>query len=282
MPRAAVLGSPVGHSLSPVMHRAAYAALGLSDWTYDVRECTSEELAGVLNEVRADPLWAGLSLTMPLKLAVMGLADEVDELAARAGSANTVVRRADGSLWLTNTDVVGVAASLDALELPPGLKSAVVLGGGGSARAALLALEQRGVSEIRVVMRDVSRGRDLRSIVGCTVALVPWTSIGAEIASAALVLSTVPSSSKLALDTWPARCSLFDLTYDPWPTPLVALASSSGALTIGGLRMLAVQAAAQVEHMTGLVVDAGILEAAGAGELAHRAALAARSLGVRA
>lgn len=271
MPRAAVLGSPVGHSLSPVMHRAAYQALGLTDWTYDARECTSEQLADVLAEVRSDPSWGGLSLTMPLKLEVMELVDEVDELAQRVGSANTVVRRADGSLWVTNTDVVGVAASLDSLDLPAGLKTAVVLGGGGSARAALLALEQRGVSEIRVVMRDVSRGRDLRSVVGCTVALVPWSEIATEIASAALVVSSVPSSSKVALDVWPARCSLFDLTYDPWPTPLVALASSAGAKTIGGLRMLAVQAAAQVAHMTGHEVTSSVLEHAGVAELARRA-----------
>ncbi len=271
MPRAAVLGSPVGHSLSPVMHRAAYASLGLADWTYDARECTSEQLADVLAEVRDDASWAGLSLTMPLKLEVMALVDEVDDVARRAGSANTVVRRPDGTLWATNTDVVGVAASLEALALPTGLKTAVVLGGGGSARAALIALEQRGISDVRVIMRDVSRGRDLRDVVGCTVSLVPWSSLADEVAAAALVVSSVPSTSKVALDSWPSRCALFDLTYDPWPTPLVALASSAGATTLGGLRMLAVQAAAQVEHMTGRAVDTAVLEAAGSAELDRRA-----------
>lgn len=268
--RAAVLGSPIGHSLSPVMHLAAYAALGLDDWTYEARECTSDQLGSVVAEVREDASWAGLSLTMPLKLSVMDLVDEVDQLARRAGSANTVIRRDDGSLWATNTDIAGVTASLDALELPAGIHGAVVLGGGGSARAALIALEGRGIRDIRVVMREVSRGRQLRDVVDASVSLVPWTQLKDEIASAALVLSTVPSTSRVELDTWPRRAALLDLTYDPWPPPLVQAALASGASCLGGLLMLAVQAAGQVALMTGLTIDFRVLQAAGEAELARR------------
>src|SRR5579859_5144572 len=107
--KAAVLGKPVGHSLSPALHRAAYAALGLDGWSYEAIECDEVRLPGLL--VGCGPGWAGLSLTMPLKRAVLPLLDHVDPLAAEVGAANTVVFFA-GLRHGHNTDVPGMASAL--------------------------------------------------------------------------------------------------------------------------------------------------------------------------
>src|ERR1700727_3070698 len=107
--KAAVLGTPIAHSLSPALHRAAYRELGLDDWSYDLVECDEADLAGYLGS--RGPDWAGLSLTMPLKRTVLPLLDHVDQLAAATGGANTVVFRPDGRYGY-NTDVQGIVDAL--------------------------------------------------------------------------------------------------------------------------------------------------------------------------
>lgn len=108
--RAAVLGSPIAHSLSPVLHRAAYAELGLDDWSYDRFEVDEAGLPGFVGEL--DDSWAGLSLTMPLKRAIIPLLDEISDTAASVEAVNTVVFREDGRRVGDNTDIPGMIAAL--------------------------------------------------------------------------------------------------------------------------------------------------------------------------
>ena len=255
--RAAVLGSPVGHSLSPALHRAAWAAVGF-EGSYDARECPAEALPGVLAEVRGDEAWVGLSLTMPLKEVVLGLVDEVSPRAASLGTANTVLRRPDGSLWATSTDGDGVLAAVQAVGAPAG--PVAILGAGGTARAALGVLP-----EAVVVARSAARA----AILGAPV--VTWSDFRAG--SYALVVSTTPSGATdgLAESRWPADVALVDVVYDPWPTRLGSAALSAGAAVCGGLEVLVGQAVEQVELMTGRRPDPAVLRAAGESQLAGRA-----------
>ena len=155
--KAAVLGSPIAHSLSPALHTAAYAALGLDDWTDQAIEC---DAAGLPAFVTArGPDWAGLSLTMPLKRTVLPLLDHVDPLAAATGGANTVVFRPDGRYGY-NTDVRGIVDALTEAGAPaPG--RATIIGAGATACSALAALRELGTAGADVVVRDPSRAAGL-------------------------------------------------------------------------------------------------------------------------
>ncbi|MGE3285325.1 MAG: shikimate dehydrogenase, partial [Pseudonocardia sp.] len=147
--RAAVLGSPIAHSLSPVLHRAAYAELGLDGWSYGMHECDEAGLPGFVDGLGTD--WAGLSLTMPLKRVALQVADEISPLAAATGAANTLVLR-PGSRFADNTDVAGLVA---ALGRGSGA-TALVLGAGGTAQAALAALRELGICDVTVAVRSLA------------------------------------------------------------------------------------------------------------------------------
>lgn len=240
--RAAVLGSPIAHSLSPRLHRAAYAALGL-DWEYDGIECTPPELADLLAGLRDDE-WAGLSLTMPLKQAVLPLLDTLTDLARDVAAANTVLLR-DGRLHGDNTDVHGIVAALREAGVPDP-RRAVVLGGGATARSALAALRELGCDHVGLVVRSepveaLAAARRL----GMSPQVLPVDAIG----SADLVISTLPPGAGDALSGHLVGVpALLDVVYAPWPT---ALASACGGVVVGGAAMLLHQAALQVELMTG-------------------------------
>jgi shikimate dehydrogenase len=250
--RAAVLGRPIGHSLSPVLHRAAYAALGLSDWRYDPVECGEADLAGFVAGL--GPEWAGLSLTMPLKRTVLALADEVSPLAAAVGAANTLVLRG-GCRRAENTDVAGIAAALrEAGVTEP--TQAVLLGAGGTAQAALAALRDVGVPRPTVLVRDPARAADLGAAgerLGVRPAIRRWSDARTAAADAELVISTVPAGAAdvLADLPWTPPTTVLDVVYAPWPTPLAAAAAAAGCRVVSGLAMLLHQAAAQVRLMTG-------------------------------
>ncbi len=270
--KAAVLGSPIAHSLSPVLHRAAYAALGLDRWTYTAIECDEAGLPGVL----AVPGWTGLSLTMPLKRAVLPLLDRTEPLAVEAGGVNTVVFERGERLGY-NTDVPGMVAALaEAGVTAPG--SATILGAGATACAALAALRETGLRTVTVLVRDQARAGDLRAAagrLGITIELEPF---GSGARDGDLLISTVPAG---AADFYAERCgfprpgpaAVLDVVYHPWPTPLAQAASRSGAVVISGFDLLLHQAARQVELMTGIKpapLDA--MRQAGQAELARRAA----------
>lgn len=247
--RAGVLGRPIAHSLSPVLHRAAYAALGI-DWRYDAIECGETDLAAVLAERRD---WAGFSCTMPLKRAVLSVADEVRPVAAAVGAGNTLLPR-DGGGWIAdNTDVAGVVAALREAAVAP--SSVTVLGAGGTAQATVGALSELGVSRCAVLVRDRARAEALRrtgDAVGVRLDVAPLDVLAPELA-AGLVVSTLPAGAAdpLAGSAWRPGQVVLDVVYDPWPTRLAAAAGRAGATVLSGGTMLLHQAAAQVELMTG-------------------------------
>lgn len=248
--KAAVLGSPIEHSLSPVLHRAGYEALGLTDWTYGRHRLEENELAGFVAGL--DPDWRGLSCTMPLKRAVLEVADRVSPLAERAGAGNTLVRRTDGGWDADNTDVGGL---VDALAPHwQGWGSAAVLGAGATARSAVLALELLGATRATVYARNPERVAELAawaSRAEVTVAVTPsdlagWTQ-GAEPA----VLSTLPPAPGIEAGLPDREGLLFDAVYADWPTPLARAATAAGMTVVGGLDLLVHQAARQFELFTG-------------------------------
>jgi shikimate dehydrogenase len=271
--RAAVLGSPIAHSLSPVLHRAAYRELGLTGWSYEAIECDERRLPSLLESLGPD--WAGLSLTMPLKRAVLPLLDQVQPLAAAVGAANTVVFTG-GHRRGFNTDIGGIVLALrQAGATTAG--NVVVLGSGATACSALAALRAAGSVAVSVAVRAAVRAQPLLAIadrLGMQVALLE---LDAALASQRwqLLISTIPAAgaepvaAQLRTGTLAAE-SVFDVIYDPWPTPLAAAAKEVGSTVISGFDMLVYQAAGQVELMTGRAAPVGAMHAAGMAELARR------------
>jgi shikimate dehydrogenase len=255
--RAAVLGAPIAHSLSPVLHRAAYRALGLTEWSYEAIECDETRLAAVLGE--CGPGWAGLSLTMPLKRAVLPLLDEIEPLAREVGAANTVVF-AGGRRHGYNTDVPGMIAALAEAGVagtPDGPPALLILGGGATACSALAAARALGAAQVTVAVRDPARAQDLLAAAARLGVAVTLTGFDTPQHGAPEVLiSTVPAG---AADIYAKRMAqrdlapkyLLDVVYHPWPTALAAAAHEAGIPVAGGLDLLLHQAAQQVTLMTG-------------------------------
>ena len=269
--RCAVLGSPIAHSLSPVLHRAAYAHLGL-DWTYDAVEVDSAGLRQFLEGLGED--WRGLSLTMPLKRAVVPLVDSLDDWAQLSGVANTVVLDAHRRLGF-NTDAPGAMAALTERVHDP-VRTAVVIGGGATATSVLLALVELGCTTARVLVRDPARAEETVAAVaahrhapGVTVGSLA----GAGPVEADIVVSTIPAGGQTPelVAACAAVPTVFEVVYDPWPTPFARAALDTGRHLVAGLDLLAHQAVLQVELMTGHSVPVGLLRDAGRAELARRA-----------
>jgi shikimate dehydrogenase len=276
--RCGVLGRPIAHSLSPALHRAAYAQLGL-DWEYDAHDVGEDELAGFLAGL--DATWRGLSLTMPLKRAVMPLLDEVSRTAREAGGANTVVLDR-GRLLGDNTDVPGVVAALRE-RVAGSPQSALVLGGGATAASVLLGLADLGCERATLLVRDPRRAAETLEAVHrhptppvMTVARLADLEAGTVHAPAHpavdLLVSTVPVEAQTAavLEAAAEAGAVFEVVYDPWPTPLAAAAVGAGVPLVDGLDLLAHQAVLQVRLMTGGRVAVGVLRDAGRAELARR------------
>ena len=272
--KAAVLGSPIAHSLSPALHRAAYAELRLDDWTYEAVEC--EEAALTAFVTSRGPDWAGLSLTMPLKRTVLPLLDHVDSLAVIAGGANTVVFRPDGRYGY-NTDVQGIVDALtEAGAAAPG--SVTIIGAGATACSALAALAELGAPAADVVARDPSRATDLLAAADRLHVPVRLLPLAALTDVPGLLISTVPAGvadgyAERIRATGRAPAAVLDVVYAPWPTPLAEAASAAGAVVASGFAMLLHQAAAQVELMTGKPAPLEAMRAAGEAERTRRAAV---------
>ncbi|MGH3821689.1 MAG: shikimate dehydrogenase [Pseudonocardiaceae bacterium] len=251
--RAAVLGSPIRHSLSPTLHCAAYAALGLTGWRYDAVECDETALPAFVE--RLGPEWVGLSLTMPLKRVALTVAEEVSPLASAVGAANTLLLESSGQRRRAeNTDVAGILAALDEASVDR-VQAGVVLGAGGTAQAALAALRELGEAEPRVLVRDPARTVDLCAAAE-RLGVRPRISGGlpdGELPEADVVISTLPSGAAdiLRPQQWVTRPVVLDVVYTPWPTPLAASALAAGCRIVSGLAVLLHQAVAQVELMTG-------------------------------
>nr|WP_040517718.1 shikimate dehydrogenase [Gordonia neofelifaecis] len=253
--KAAVLGSPVTHSKSPAVHRAAYAALGLDGWTYDAIDTGADELAARVGG--SGPEWVGFSVTMPGKLAALAFADERTRRAELIGSANTLVRTADG--WRADcTDVDGMTGALAAAGVPATAARAVVIGAGGTALPTVAALAEAGVDEVSVVARSAERAAgvlELAEKLGMSARVIGFDAdavLRSACAEADVTVSTVPAPAAESLI--PAVIGtgrLVDVIYDPWPTPLAAAVSAAGGTVVGGLVMLLNQAYSQVEQFTG-------------------------------
>jgi shikimate dehydrogenase len=264
--RCAVLGSPIEHSLSPALHRAAYAELGLIDWEYQRHRVDEDQLAGFVRGL--DASWRGLSLTMPLKVEALRLG-EPDEVSVLAGAANTLIFEQTGARAY-NTDVGGLVSAFAASGVTK-INSAVVLGSGATARSAIISAAQMGASRIELVARRVDHARNslapLAKQLGLELSVSGWGSIG----TGDVLISTVV---KGATDPIAEQCAevapvIFDVIYDPWPTALAAAGEQAGRTVLNGLDLLVHQAVGQLRLMTGREVDPSILLTAG------RAALAA-------
>ncbi|MGW0644375.1 shikimate dehydrogenase [Streptomyces badius] len=270
--RAAVLGSPIAHSLSPVLHRAAYAELGLADWSYDRFEVDEAALPGFVEGL--DASWAGLSLTMPLKRAIIPLLDEVSATAASVEAVNTVVFTEDGRRVGDNTDIPGMVAALRERGVDK-VESAAVLGAGATASSALAALAVVCAGPVTAYVRSPERAAEMRGWgerLGVDVMTADWAD-GAAALSAPLVIATTPAGATDAFtDSVPeAPGILFDVLYEPWPTELAAAWSARGGAVVGGLDLLVHQALLQVEQMTGRIpAPLAAMRQAGEAALASR------------
>ena len=266
-----MLGDPIAHSLSPVLHRAGYAALGL-DWSYDAHRVPTGRLAAFLDGL--DEEWRGLSLTMPLKREALVLADRLTDRARVAGAVNTLVL--DGTERVgDNTDLPGAAAAIRERTSMP-LASAVILGGGATASSIGLALLDLGVTSVRVAVRDESRATETVSVLRAHPAAPDisvesvlgrqWSGgpdLGADSSTVDVVVSTIPADAQTPdlVDRWRDVPVVFEALYDPWPTPLAA--SAAGRVLVGGLDLLVHQAALQFELFTGLAAPLAAMREAG-------------------
>ncbi|MGN6412787.1 shikimate dehydrogenase [Flexivirga sp.] len=276
--RAAVLGKPIAHSMSPVLHRAAYAALGMTDWSYDIRECDTASLRELVSGL--GPTWRGLSLTMPLKEEALLIADSSSDVARRTGAVNTLLR--DGRGWHgENTDVAGIREALRDAGVRAGtVPQAVVVGSGATARSALAALAELGVPEVVFVVRRDVRASTLAQARDHGFRIVTVGESGgprdgaAAVLQAPLVVSTVPAGAADALaDAVAAAASagatiapgqvLLDVVYAGWPTALAATTAAYGARIVPGIEMLIHQGAAQFELMTGTPAPLDVMQRAG-------------------
>ncbi|NDH18262.1 MAG: shikimate dehydrogenase [Actinobacteria bacterium] len=262
MPRAAVLGSPISHSRSPDLHRAAYAELGLN-WTYEAIECNDRDFAAFFAGL--DEQWRGLSLTMPLKEVVLDVVEDVDDRARCVHSANTVWRTADSSTWrATNTDIPGICSALGDVGVDR-LERVRILGAGATARSAVAAVADMGATNIVVHARRpeaadevVHLARDL----GCS---SHGSDLGVQWGDEDLLISTLPADTAA---TWAAdvdaegigSTALLDASYHPWPTPLAQAWAHHAptAPVASGRDMLLWQAVDQVRLMTGAVTEANL------------------------
>ena len=266
-----VIGSPVAHSLSPLLHNTAFAALGIgAEWRSYAFEVPPGHAARALESMRAARV-AGLSVTMPHKGVVEELVDERSETARRLRAVNCVVARGDGSLYGTNTDGEGFVASLArGVGFDPRGRRCLVVGAGGAARAVILALADAGAAQVAVVNRTPERAvaaTDLARPVGAVV-----TPGGPELASAVraadLVVNATPvgMTGDAATGEWLIDPGLLhgdqvaaDLVYVPRPTRWLIEAEAAGATTLDGLGMLVHQAAAQLVLWTGLEPPLGAM-----------------------
>lgn len=262
-----MLARPVAHSLSPVLHRAAYAALGLAGWTYTALECGAAELPALV--LGSGPEWIGYSVSMPGKGAALAMAEEVGAPARAAGAANTLLRRADGGWRAENTDVHGIAAAVrEAVAVPEDLRahSVTVLGAGGTARAAVVALGGLGVRALTVAVRDPGRTTELEATAqraGVVVRVIRLAD-AAGLDPGGLIVSALPpyAADALAGRPWSPGTVVLDAVYAPWPSELGRAVRAAGGTAVGGARILLHQAGEQVRLMTGRAAPLAAMEAA--------------------
>ena len=277
---AAVIGSPIAHSLSPVIHRAAWQQLGIDGWEYRRAEVTEESLPTFIGQL--DESFRGLSVTMPCKQAVMPLLDAIDPLASAVGAVNTVVPSA-GMLAGFNTDVTGIASAIRRVCSRSGVpvpSSALVLGARATASSALAALGELGVTTTTVAARRFGGPGSVISAasrLGVSVEQVMWSDVSAVASAAAradVLISTLPAGVADAIASRLAPREgqiLLDVIYSPRDTALRTTFEIAGGVVAEGTDMLVYQGAAQVQLMTGRSPDPAVMRHALETELERRA-----------
>jgi len=267
--RCAVLGDPIAHSLSPVLHRAGYAALGIADADYDAIRVGDEELEGFLDGLADD--WRGLSLTMPLKRRALELAPTVTGRARLAGGANTLLLEHGRPVLADNTDLPGAVAAIRERYDGP-VTAGTVLGGGATAASTGLALCELGARRVRLLARSADRAAGAAAAIAAhpsAPAVEVGTLADGEI-DGQVVVSTIPADAQDA--GLVARCAgvsvVFEALYNPWPTPLAAAAGDRPL--VSGLDLLVHQAVLQFEMFTGVAAPLVAMRDAGTAELAAR------------
>ena len=277
---AAVIGSPIAHSLSPVIHRAAWQQLGIDGWEYRRAEVTEESLPTFIGQL--DESFRGLSVTMPCKQAVMPLLDAIDPLASAVGAVNTVVPSA-GMLAGFNTDVTGIASAIRRACSRSGVpvpSSALVLGARATASSALAALGELGITTTTVAARRFGGPGSVISAasrLGVSVEQVMWSDVSAVASAAAradVLISTLPAgvADPIASRLAPREGQiLLDVIYSPRDTALRTTFEKAGGVVAEGTDMLVYQGAAQVQLMTGRSPDPAVMRHALETELEHRA-----------
>ncbi|MEA3184648.1 MAG: shikimate dehydrogenase [Ilumatobacteraceae bacterium] len=264
---AAVIGSPVGHSLSPALHNAGFAATGV-DWVYAAFEVAPGGAAAALEAMRVLGL-GGLSVTTPHKEDVAKLVDELDPAAEALRSVNTVVPTADGRLRGYSTDGAGFLASLDAHDVDVAGRSVCVLGAGAAARAIVDALARSGAASVTVVNRSRERAQAAADLAG------PAGAVGeaGDVTRCDIVVNATSvgmGSNDLPCDIALLRAGqvVADIVYYPRRTAFLVGAELAGARTVEGLGMLVHQALLQQQLWTGLIPDVAVMWAAAERELA--------------
>ena len=270
--RAYVLGHPIAHSLSPALHRAAYAYLGEANLEYDRRDTLPDDLPAIMRGVRNPagteeaPYIAGLSVTMPLKTAVIQYCDELSETARVTGAVNTVYPRGERVLG-DNTDVIGIVNALLHAGLKPNHErdEPAVIGGGATAISALTALHKLGYRRASVYARSLHKLGSVQEAaerLGVQLSTVALAEFPAEQKARRHnpVISTLPAR---AADEWASQLSglkgasathrpvLLDVAYNPWPSVLASAWEANGGTVVSGLEMLLYQAVEQVLLFTG-------------------------------
>jgi shikimate dehydrogenase len=270
--RAAVLGHPISHSKSPALHHAAYSRLGIGI-SYTAIDVTEQLLPSLMRQLRNQPGWRGLSVTMPLKTAMVGEVDEVRGVARTLGVVNTVSfeEHAGGFRAIGfNTDVTGIVNAVrHAGASTPA--APVILGGGGTAAAAVAALSELGAGSARIFVRDPSRTAEVRAAgesLGLSLVIRPLTEAAKATAAADVVISTLPprAADGLASEIAALKTStpgvLLDVAYDPWPSLIASVWETGGGAVVPGLEMLLYQAVEQVRLFSRLEeeVNASVID----------------------
>ncbi len=271
---AAIIGSPVRHSLSPAIHNAAFEASG-HDWRFVAFEVADGGGPGAIDAMRRLGI-AGLCVTMPHKSDVAAVVDELDPAARALQSVNTVVLRDDGSTYGTSTDGAGFVDSVEAMDVDLTGRRVVVIGAGAAARSIVDAMGRAAIADLVVVNRTAAAAEAAAELAG--LARVGTVD---ELADADLVVNTTSlgmagtataNDVPVPVDLLRADLVVADIVYHPLETPLLAAARAVGARTVDGLGMLVHQAGRQQEHWTGVRPDPAVLRAAAERELANRSA----------
>ncbi|MCB2015451.1 MAG: shikimate dehydrogenase [Sphingobium sp.] len=243
LPYAEVIGDPIAHSKSPVIHGFWLEKLEI-EAEYRKTHVKPEELAAYFLKRRADPDWLGCNVTIPHKVAVMDYVTDPGNVGGLIGAMNTIACETGGPLIGTNTDAGGFLAPLQAMEWSG--KSAVIIGAGGAARAILYALDQMGVSDITIMVRDTAKGQALLDRAGVQGTVI---AMDEALPSAELLVNSSPlgmtGQPPLAIDLspLPPEAVVYDIVYAPLDTPLLVQARARDLRTIDGLEMLIGQAA---------------------------------------